>query len=89
LVVECIRFEVRRKNITKEGEGGWKRIMGAEVGELVEFLEWINSMCVVLGGMGLVAKEDRGGEGGRGEEVEEWFDVREKVCERLGGVHRA
>lgn len=86
LVVGCSMFEVRRKNITKGGEGGWKMIMGAEVKELVDFLEWINSMCVVLGGRGLVAKEDRGGEGDRGGEVEEWFDVREKVCERLGGA---
>jgi hypothetical protein len=85
LVVQCSAFDVSRKELVGGAVDAWNTIMGSDLVVLVRFLEWINSMVVVLGGMGLVAKEERGQEGERGEEVEEWFDVRERVCEKMKG----
>ena len=84
LVVSCRQFGARRRGVVGGGGGGWNDIMNGEQSELVKYLEWINSACRVVGRKGLVEKEEEGGEGERGEGVEDWFDLRSRVCRGTG-----
>ncbi len=69
LVVSCEKFEARREKLVGEGGRSWIGIMTGNQEELLKFLEWIQSMCRVFGGQGLVEKEEEECERERGEEV--------------------
>lgn len=76
MMEESVRLKGRLQQ-KEEFDGGMKFKV------VLMFLEWINSFCVVLCKKGLIVPEENGGEGNRGEYVEDWFDVRSFVMNKM------